>query len=453
MINLFVYAISFLIGFLIIRFLKIAKILSLPLCLALSIGLGLGTCAVILFLFLCFYGQFHQGFVISLNLLLLLVLSIFHIFYPPKQISEISYAPPHLTNPVRFYIIAISLWVIFLSMIAILAQQYPYGGWDAWGLYNMKAKFIIYGEMFWKRLATELHWHTQPSYPILLPLINSWIFSVFQTNLIRVASTTAIVFCAGTGFLMYAGLSRFIRKELALLGSILLMSNHWWIFWSTTQYADILLGYFLLANIILLALLFKEKNTNLSFFTGIFLGLMTFAKNEGIVILLLLFSLSSIHLLLDKTLSRRQAIQLIGRLLGGAIIGSIGTLIFKLTMAPTTREVLFNPFTHELKYFNLEGISLTTKFYCVQFLSQDWNFIWIALGVIGVLQFPKFFQKECKVFAIFYLLYAIILLYVYISTAHFSLLWRLSCTASRIIANLLPSLIFFTFYTIWRKDN
>ncbi|MDP8265978.1 MAG: glycosyltransferase family 39 protein [Candidatus Aceula meridiana] len=453
MINLFIYAISFFIGFLIIRSLKITKILSMPLCLALSIGLGLATCAIVLFFFLCIYGQFHQGFIISLNLLLLLTLSIIHIFYPPKQISEVSFTPPALIHPVRFYMIAVSLWIIFLSIIAILAQQYPYGGWDAWGLYNMKAKFILYGEMFWKSLATELHWHTQPSYPILLPLINSWIFSVFQTNLIRVASMTAIVFCAATGFLMYGGLSRFIRKELALLGSILLMSNHWWIFWSTTQYSDILLGYFLLANFILLTLLFKEKNKNLSFFTGIFLGLMTFAKNEGIVILILLSSLSSVYLFLDKTLSRQRSSQLIRWLLGGAVVGSVATLVFKLTMAPTTREVLFNPFTHELKYFNSSGILLTTKFYCVQFLSRDWNFIWIALGLVGILQFPKFFQKECKVFAIFFILYAFILIYVYISTAHFSLLWRLSCTASRIVANLLPSLIFFTFYTIWRKDD
>ncbi|MDD3375629.1 MAG: glycosyltransferase family 39 protein [Candidatus Omnitrophica bacterium] len=452
MINLLAYLMSLFIGFFVIRIiLKNQPALSTMLMLCLSIGLGLGISATLTFYSLFIFEQFNQTAIFSINFVVLLGLLIANILCFPKGKNK-NHSPSEQKNNMKFYITCSICWGIAIIIIAILSKQYPFGGWDAWGLYNMKAKFLIFGAERWRDFA-KVHWHTQPSYPLLLPLINTWIFAVFQKGIIAAASMTSIVFSVSCGLLLYAGLSQFIRKWIAFLASLLLMSTPSYIFWSTTQYADVVLSYFLLSSVILLAITLKNKNYRFALLSGLFLGLMPFAKNEGIVMMFFLSGLTSAYLLLRKDLDRTDAMRIIRFLFIGIAITGAATLIFKIFLAPTTREVLFNPLTKKLEFCNINGFLTTIGFYKTEFLNRGWNFIWVLIVFLGILRPKNLIRNEKKIFLTFFALFFTTLLYVYLTTAHFDLTWRLECTASRIILYLLPAVVFFSFYSFWGEDS
>jgi len=450
MINLFVYFISFSIGFLLIRLILGEKAnISFFLHCALALGLGLASSAALTFFFLLIYGQFNQAGLIAINLALLLFLAALNFFFVLKN----SYAESleKIKHEAVLRITMIALWIIAAVMIAILSQQFPFGGWDAWGLYNLKAKFLVFAGNHWTDVA-RLHSHTQPSYPLLLPLINTWIFSVFQKDLIQVASMTGVVFCLSCGFLLYAGLATFIKRSVAFLASLLLLTTPSYIFWSTTQYADVLLAYYLLASVILLILLVRMQEQRIALLAGLFWGIMPFAKNEGIVLMLLFIIITFGFLLISKSFRPSKPLRLIRSLLFGVALSASPTIIFKIFLAPVTKEVLFNPFVYKLKYCNIGGFLTTIHFFANTMLSLGWTFIWVLIALTAVLSYKKwFFVKELRMLTMIFFGFGLSLLYVYLMTAHFDLTWRLECTAIRIVLYLLPSILFLGIYALWVK--
>ncbi|HOD11483.1 MAG TPA: glycosyltransferase family 39 protein [Candidatus Omnitrophota bacterium] len=451
MVNLIAYLISSAIGFLLIRLILGEKI-RIPFFLhgILSIGLGLGVSGILTFFFLLAYGSFHAFGIILVHLVLLATLVVLNVKYLP--FTAFLCKETITNNTIGMYIVKTLLWVLASILIGILSQQYPYGGWDAWALYNMKAKFLIEGGQHWTDI-TRLHWHTQPSYPLLLPLINTWIFALVQKNLVPIASMTGVMFSVSCGLLCYAGLSLFINRPVAFIASLLLLTNPLYIFWSTTQYADVLLAYYLLASMILMVLTLRTLEPRVALLAGLFWGLMPLAKNEGNVFLFFLTLATSITLLWGPRDQRISAKRMILHLLIGILCTSLMNIIFKIFMAPPTREVLFNPLTQNLSYFNLNGILTTVGFYFYTIRSPGWIFIWGLVFILGLINYRKWFAlKESRIMGIVFAGFLLVLLYVYISTAHFDLIWRLQCTAIRIAFYLLPSILFFCFYTLWAKN-
>jgi len=452
MINLFAYGISFLIGFFLIRLILGERTnISFFLHCALSIGLGLGVSAALTFFFLLIYGQFSPAGLIIINLLTLFMLTAANFFYIPKNRYLVASDPTK--HKIAFTAATVFVWTIAIVLVSILSQQFPFGGWDAWGLYNTKAKFIVYGANHWTDLV-RIHPHTQPSYPLLLPLINAWIFSVFQKNLIEASSMTGVIFCLSCGLLLYAGLALFIKRPIAAIASLLLTTTPSYIFWGTTQYADVLLAYYLLASTILLITTMHTKENRMAFLAGLFWGMMPFAKNEGLVFLVLFLGVTSTSFLLNASDDRQRSLRLIENLAIGAALAAFATIIFKIFLAPATREVLFNPLGYKLKYLNIEGFLTVVKFYALTLLSLGWVFTWGLVFMIAIANCKKcLVVKEALILVIILAGFAASLFYVYLTTAHFDLMWRLECTATRILFYMLPTILFINFYTLWIKPQ
>lgn len=450
MINFLAYTFSFVMGFFLIRLVLGPRMnISFFLHCALAIGLGLGICGATTFFFLLIYGQYHAFGLIALNTLVLLVLLGLGLFTRDRIAYLPSLAP--VKNETAFLLCSIFCWTLAAGAIAVLSQKYSFGGWDAWGLYNMKAKFLIWGGKDWTDVA-RLHWHTQPSYPLLLPLINAWIFSFSQKDLIEVASLTGVVFSLSCGLLFYSGLLVFIQRPVALIAGLLLVTTPNYIFWSTVQYADVLLAYYLLASAILLVLTLRTLEPRMALLAGLFWGLMPFAKNEGIVLAILFLSITSALLFLDKNGARDRSVRILKNLGGGAGITVAANLIFKIFFAPPTREVLYNPLTTPMPYCNVNGFLTTATFYLKTVLELGWFFIWGLVALMALANFKKWFiLKESRVLTLILAGFALSLLYVYMTTSQIDLLWRLECTSTRICFYLLPTILFLSFYTLWTK--
>jgi hypothetical protein len=59
-----------------------------------------------------------------------------------------------------------------LTLLGVRRAQLeiPYGHWDAWAIWNLKAKFLHAGTEAWRGVFSEVVAHAHPDYPLLLPL-------------------------------------------------------------------------------------------------------------------------------------------------------------------------------------------------------------------------------------------------------------------------------------------
>jgi len=453
---IFAYLISFSLGWLSIRSLfKNDQCLRASLHIPLAFGLGLGISALLTFCSFLIAHRFSPWLIIGLNLILLAIL----LYLNPPPIPKWN---AYFSKKNIFTVGLALFWVILFFLIFFLSRRHPFGEWDAWALWNMKSKFLIFGGKHWSAIFNRLHWHTQPDYPLLLPFIHTWSYCFTQKELLPIPRITAVVFATLCPMLLYGGLQQFIKKEIALLAAALLVVNPFYMFLSTAQYADILLAFYLLASLITLTLTLRMKNKRRAILLGFILGLMTFTKNEGIAITLLLIGLLTIYLCVQQWPIRLKNgfkiiwtdhLKLIAYILCGLIFSASATIILKLFLAPPNRDILANLSQVELTFFNLKGLLIIKDAVLFEFFHQRWCLIWIFLTFLFLIQLPKFFIKECKVISLFFILYFSLILYIYLTTINFDLAWRLKSTLHRILFYLLPSLLFFSFYGHWRKNE
>ena len=449
---IFAYIISFIIGWLLISLLfKNTNPLNLSLQIPLSFAVGLGSSALLTFFSFLIINQFNAWFIIGLNLTALLLLLKLNL----KSTPFIFNLKKRFKNKKNF-IYNIGLTVFFTLLfpfIFFLSRRHPFGEWDAWALWNMKSKFLIFAGTDWRAIFTQLHFHTQPDYPLLLPFIHTWSYCFTQETLLPIPRITAVLFATLCPLLLYGGLHQFIKKEIALTAAIILITNPFYMFLSTAQYADIVLGFYLLSGLITILLTLKRNNIKTAILSGFLFGLTTFTKNEGIALTLLITGLIFAYLTYQHFRFKKTHFNILKNFLFGVCLTSSATIIFKLFLAPPNKDILINLSNVELSYFNLKGLLIIKKVILYEYFHKRWCLIWIFLTILFLIKIPNFFKKECKVITLFLICYFLIITYIYLTTINFDLAWRLKSTLHRILFYLLPSLLFFTFYAHWRTDE
>ena len=337
------------------------------------------------------------------------------------------------------------MWGLCLAFIILLSERHRFGEWDAWALWNMKTKFLVAAGVSWKDLLTKLHWHTQPDYPLLLPFINVWIYATCSSEVWRIAQVTAVLLTFSSGLLLYCGLRQFFNRGVAFLISCVLLSHPYFAHLGTAQYADVLLSYLLLASFIFLTAAIRQGSAFLAMLAGIFLGIMGFAKNEGVMMAFILLALSLPYLFFQKRTDAACFI-IIRRMLAGFGIFFAVTLVFKIFLSPPNRDVFTNLTSGNLAYLNLKGLGMIYHAVVAEMLQKRWIGIGPVILFLIAVKLPGFFRGEAAIFSVFFLLYFLLVSAVYLTNASFDLSWRLTSTIPRIFGYLLPSILFVCFY-------
>ncbi len=441
------YLVSTLIGFLVLKiFFRQISRENFSLYLFLSPGLGLGISSLITFFSFIVCDKFDPLAIWILHAIALMGLGIIHVRL--KNFQDFRFQCPCIKP---FDVLCLMLLGLTVALVYLFGRAHPFGEWDGWALWNMKAKFLTLSGISWRGVCHELHWHTQPDYPLLLPLMNVWGWSLSYGNFSPAPFWTAFVFSVSCAGLLFTGLERFIERKIALFAACFLISLFPYHYIGTAQYADIILSYYLLAGMVTLTVALRHREHSLLFLFGIFLGLMTFTKNEGTVIALLLIILTAHHLWRENSVGALKSSPLLLKVLAGFLITASFTLYFKLFLAPPNRDIIM-PADGRWPYFNFEGCYLILTAFLHE-LTGVWSHpAWVA-GLAIVINVKKLFHKEIRIMTLFFILYALVLFFIYLTTSNFNLTWRLSRTSSRIICYLLPSVLFWIFYMTQSPDD
>jgi len=249
-----------------------------------------------------------------------------------EQASEMAPAP-RWVRPLAMIAAALGLLVLGAQLIA--ARAAPYGQWDAFSIWNLRAQFFAGPGNAWKHAVSNLVLEMHPDYP---PLLSSAVAAFWKLG--GTAGEPAIPLALGLLFfwavigLLAAFIAILRGATLALLACLVLATTAPLLEQSTWQYADIPLAFYFLATLGLLATATAkpELERGLLPFSGLFASFAACTKNEGIPFLLAV-PISWALIVWRKEGLRRSSDKL-GLWAAGAAGPAVALAAFKVFVAP-----------------------------------------------------------------------------------------------------------------------
>jgi hypothetical protein len=294
--------------------------------LAFGLALGLASCSYFIGLFLC--GAPGRGFcwvestaLASLGLVLWLA--------PGRRTPRrtIVSAPPYGTL-LRLVFLA-ALISALLGIAGMFAVE-PYGDWDAWNIWTMRARFLFRSGPAWRNAFAPIFAH--PDYPLLLSgaIARSWTWLGGEQA--RIPQFLAAAFTLLGAGLLTAGVARLRGSNQGWLAGLSLLGTVFYLVRGASMYADVPLSFYFLAAILLLALYDAGRHSapGLLVLAGLAAGLAAWTKNEGILFLAVtLFVRTG---LAWRRAGGRGALREAGALLAGAAPVVAVVVLFKVAV-------------------------------------------------------------------------------------------------------------------------
>ncbi len=188
--------------------------------------------------------------------------------------------PKYLTG---LFLLAVAIGA---TVFVVYSMNKPHGEWDAWSIWNLRARFFVRGGQFWKdAFSSQLFW-SHPDYPLLLPGIVAMLWTLAHTESTAAPIGVAFLFGLGTTGILTSTLGILRGKAQAFTGGILLIGTISFTENAANQYADIPLSFAILATLALLCLQDRHpEDLRFSVLAGLMAGFAAWTKNEGLMFL------------------------------------------------------------------------------------------------------------------------------------------------------------------------
>jgi hypothetical protein len=365
----------------------------------------------------------------------------------------------HLKNRTGFWLLALFAGLIFaLFLLNFLAQwqklafEKPFGDWDAWAIWNLRAAFIASGDEWLKGFSPVVLW-SHPDYPLLLPLNVARLWALLGERSVLAPVIWGLLFqlslvglLASSVRLQRGALQGWLAGILGIAAISVSLNFR--------QYADIPLAYYFLAANVLLFMgnTLAGRGPGPVMLAGLMTGAALWTKNEGWA---LLVAVIAVQLLLDLV-SRRPLAQItrwFGFFLLGLLPLLLATLYFKLTLAPP------NDIVGNLNITAIKGKLVEVPRYLTILKAARSQFInygdlalpmlplLLAYGILVGISFPKIQRSSILALLLRVVIITGIYFMIYLLTPN-NLTWQLNTSLERLITQILPSALFSYFLVV-----
>jgi hypothetical protein len=234
-------------------------------------------------------------------------------------------------------VFAAGLLLAFGGILGSLEAN-PHGQWDAWSIWNVRAKFLTGPGNTWRNAFSPLLNRTHPEYPVLLSsfIALQWRASGEDTALAPAA--TAVLFFAAALGLLISSLALLRGTSAAWLAGLVALTNTSFLLQPAGLYADVPLGFYYLATLVMVFLAHATNRPALLVAAGVFASCAAWIKDEGMAFLACV--LVCYLAIAWRSHGLRAGVLRWSRLLLGALPGILLTLQLKLFLAPATGPVL-----------------------------------------------------------------------------------------------------------------
>ena len=439
----------------------------------LSFGIGSGISSLLFFLWLCAFASrgAHFSILVFTEIALLLIACLACVFRVRNTAdSTITWPePPERFNKSYARICAITFWALILcgaASFVLRSMSNPHGDHDAVALWNLRARFFARGTEQWRKAFSDTASIPHPDYPLLLPttIARSWKYLGQQPVLVPM--TVAFLFTFSTVGLTCASLRLLRDREAGYIAGSVLLGVNSFISLGASQYADTVMGFFMLAAIALMAVYnsgAENRNSGLLVLSGACAALCAWVKNEGILFFLLFVAVGLVLSYLRKGLAdcRLEA----ARILIGAIPVLLVVLYFKLRVtsgnyyltvggqSANAMRVFLDPGTIHEKLSSFSRYLLISKSMVSQIIHLGGGTIGIV-PLLGLYLLASRVKRDDFVIAEHGIVVLTLLLigyfFVYLTTP-LNLEFHLRTSLQRLLIQLWPSFVFLYFLVVSRK--
>jgi hypothetical protein len=200
---------------------------------------------------------------------------------------------PHQARPLALWLSRAGFAVVAVAAMAIVVLDYtasPHGQWDAWAIWNHKARFFIRAGQDWQSVLT-IPW-ANPAHPLLVStaVARLWAYAGDESTL--VPAMLALAFGAGALVLVVSALGT--GRSRSWIAGAVLLAPATVVHQTTAQQADVPLAFFVVAAVAALAhggpgSRYPAPAHPVSLLlAGGLAGLAAWTKNEGLVFLAVL---------------------------------------------------------------------------------------------------------------------------------------------------------------------
>ncbi len=350
------------------------------------------------------------------------------------------------------------LAALYSAIVRALAR--PYGsGWDSFAIWNLHARFLYRGGIYWRDGFSPLIPWSHPDYPLLLPAAIAHFWTVMGRESSALPAVIGLVFTFSTVGLLFCGLDLLLSRTPALLGAMFLLCTPFFIDLGTWQYADVPLSFFILATLVLLHLHDRLANSGVESrsilaMAGLAAGFAAWTKNEGVLFLVAVL-LARMWLSFRQSSRGRSPISQIAPML--LAVAPIFTLIafFKRAIAPPG-DLFSDPATMLHKLEDPSRYWAVLKWYCRELVRfGEWWLIPIPILML-VLYFlmkssiARAEKETVRASAIALIMALAGYFFIYLITPR-DIYWHLRFSLSRLFLQLWPSAIFLFFVALGSK--
>lgn len=275
--------------------------------LSLGTGIGFGLASAATFALLFIAGPSPAAIIIT-DSSILLITALFYVRHR-SGLSGLA-SGPALQQPAPnsrglcvlaagFIVISIAAVYLFTSISLFLPEGYA----DAWGIWNLRARFLYRGGEGWQSVFSPLVTHSEYPYLVSASVFRGWCYAGRESVLAPIL--LGGIFTFAIPLLLLAAMAHIRSPIQGMLASLLLLGMPYFIYQGAGQYADTPLAFFILATLILVALHDRAgaASPRLLVCAGLAAGLACWTKNEG---LLFLFALMSARVLSALLLHRTK---------------------------------------------------------------------------------------------------------------------------------------------------
>ncbi|MBI5722455.1 MAG: glycosyltransferase family 39 protein [Planctomycetes bacterium] len=344
--------------------------------------------------------------------------------------------------------------VLAAGRFSILANANPHGQWDAWGIWNLHARYLYEADE-WKGMFEKENSNSHPDYPLLLPASVARVWSYACDRPQSAPILIGLGFGVCTALLMFCAVRASCGAPAAAVACAIVLGSPGLVAQSASQYADIPFAYYLLCAAVLLTQAQAGRERLKFLLAGLMLGLACWLKNEG---LLCLAVLSAMMILFGPSVRQwRSSIKAVLLVLVGTLPGLAAAIYYKFALAPDNylqtslggtglSAKLFDPQRY-LKILSSVGVEL---------INQDaWGIagcaavLIILLAAFG-LRKPPVGPQTVGPRAARPILPAVLLILagycaVYLITP-FDVDWQLKTSLQRVMLHVWPMAVFAVFY-------
>lgn len=320
--------------------------------------------------------------------------------------------------------------VLMLVSFFDMSRVNPHGGWDAWSIWNLRARYLAGGEASWRYAVSKQIILQHPDYPLLTSSVIAHAWKYCDSMKAAVPITVALLFLLATVLVLVTGLA-WLRSTLAgFCAGAMLLAVPAWTRLGAAQYADVPLGFYFLCTLALLCA--SRIDPRMAVLAGVTASLSAWTKNEG-----LLFTGLCVVVTLVLFGPRRASMTL-----AGAVPVLLFVAWFKLRIAPGV-----DPMWHQSAGAMLAKIADGGRYarIAVEFAKG-------AAGVAELLVLALFglalgFKGNRETLACMAIVGLMLVGYygVYVVTPY-PLEWYLRSSVDRLYIQLLPGFLFGWFY-------